>query len=172
MRKYAWKNGSNNFGQAILNKYCLTSQRCCWLPSKAAVIVIALMGILQSILHISFFFTGLDLLVHAGVHEIFSQIIIHTYAVIAILLFSLHILLLIAALIYSEPLILLYQWSMIFYSAIDFVFFLFMSFVSDLISALILCSIYIIYWTLFYIFIFSVINGFRRNIHTIVIVIT
>ncbi|XP_050361259.1 uncharacterized protein LOC126780672 [Nymphalis io] len=172
MKRYAWKNGSNNIGQAILNKYCLTSQRCCWLPPKAATIVIALIGILQSSLHILFFFTGADILAHAGVREIIIQIIIHTYAIVGILLFSLHILLLIAAVIYSEPLILLYQWFMIFYSVIIIIFVLFMSMSSDLISAIILCSFYIMYWTLFYIIIFPVINGFRRNIHTIVIVIT
>ncbi|XP_046977563.1 uncharacterized protein LOC124543391 [Vanessa cardui] len=172
MRKYVWKNGSSKFGPTILNKYCLTSQRCCWLSPKAAVILISIIGILQSILHILFYFTGLELLINSGIRELFSQIIIHTYAVQGILLFSLHILLLIAALIYSEPLILLYQWSMIIYCVIDLFFYLFMSFVSDFISALILFTFYIIYWMLYYIYVFSVINGLRRSIHTIVIVVT
>ncbi|XP_045458510.1 uncharacterized protein LOC123668864 [Melitaea cinxia] len=158
---------------SVLNKYCLTSQQCCWLAPKAATITIAIIGLLQSLSYIIFFFTGEEYLIQSGMHPNAVQVIIHMYAITGLLLFSLYILLLVAALIYSESLILLYQWCIIFYSMIDVIFFTYMSATSnDVLSGVLWFVICVLYWVMFYVFIFSVINGFRRNIHTIVILVT
>lgn len=143
---------------------------------KVGTIIISLLGVFKSAFYVLFFFFGKETLLKIGVDENTSELITHVYAVVGILLFSVNILLLIAAIIYSEALILLFLWVVIFYFLIDFSIVLYLclkfSFGDKALTGLFVLLVSVTYWLFIYVFVIPVVNGFRRSIHTVVIVLT
>lgn len=162
--------------QSVLNYYCLTSKSCCFCVSlKTGTILIALAGFVPCIGLIYAFVAGKEMLVEYGVHPLVTDVILHLYAVLGVLLGALNVILIVASITYNEKQILLYLWFACVYFFLDFGSLLVIS-----ISAILYgnyafgFSIFFLetsYWIFLYVYIFPVINGFRKNIHTIVIVL-
>lgn len=166
----------NSIGARIFNRYCPATQTCCFciLP-RTATIIISLWGLIQSLLYIFFYFTCEEFLLKIGINPVSAEIVLHIYVVTGILLFCTYIILFIAAIIHDESLILLYQGSIILLSVIDLIvtFYVTMLLIFSTESKLgwVLFFLSVFYWIFFYLFMFPVINGFRRSIHTILIVL-
>lgn len=160
--------------QSILNNYCLVSKNCCFCVTlKVGTILIALAGLVPSVLLILIFCAGKSFLLSHGVDPVTADIVLHLYAILSILLCAVNIILLVASITYNEKLILLYLWFACGYFAIDFFCTLIIS-VSAMMENMFLFAMTILlldmfYWFILYLCIFPVVNGFRRNIHTIVI---
>lgn len=163
-------------GQSLLNNYCLTVKSCCFCISlKSGTIIIALNGFVLSVTLTAMYFYGQTILEKFGVGQWAAVIIVHYFAVIGIVLCALHVVLLSAALTYNEELILLYLWFAIIYIFLDSLAVTFVSISAILkgmvVSGIILFLCFILYWLFLYFYVFPVINGYRKNIHTIVIVL-
>lgn len=160
--------------QSVLNNYCLTSKSCCFCVTlKTGSILIAVAGFVQSLVLIYAFSAGQEMLVEFGVHPVIAEVILHVYGVLGVLVAAASVMLIVASLNYNEKQILLYLWFACFYFAVDICTILVIS-----LSAIIyghftfgfsIFSLEICYWIFLYVYIFPVVNGFRKNIHTIVI---
>ena len=132
-------------------------------------------GLFLSLFYVYFYFIGGDILLNVGFSSVSAQVVIHIYTVAGILMFSAYLILLIASISHNESLILLYQWTVVLFSIVDFIVISYISVIliinNDLIFGIVFFFLTIFNWIFFYLLIFPVINGFRRSIHTIVIVL-
>lgn len=160
--------------QSVLNTYCLVSRKCCFCISlKVGTIMIALAGLVPSVMLILLYGAGKMFLVEHGVAPVVADVTLHLYAIMGILLCGIHVVLLVASITYNEKLILLYLWFACGYFVIDFFSAMVIS-ISAVINESVLFGAVVIlldtfYWFFLYLFVFPVVNGFRRNIHTIVV---
>lgn len=138
-------------------------------------ILIAAAGFLPSIGLIYAFSAGKEMLVAFGVPGLVADIILHSYAILGVLLGAVNVMLIVASVAYNEKQILLYLWFACVYFFVDFG-----SILLICLSALIhknfafglsIFFIETLYWIFLYFYVFPVVNGFRKNIHTIVIVL-
>ncbi|XP_047040885.1 uncharacterized protein LOC124645166 [Helicoverpa zea] len=163
--------------QTVLNRYCLSSKSCCFcITLKVGTILIAIAGLLPSVSLLLAYGAGDGLLVMYGVDVLIANIILHLYAILGILLCGVNIILLIAAITYNEKLILLYLWFAWVYFVVDFgsVLVISISAISKKFFwfGMTLFFVDLVYWISLYLYVFPVVNGFRKNIHTIVIYLT
>lgn len=161
--------------QSILNN-CPVSKHCCFsITLKVGTIIIAISGLVPSIILILLYGIASPFLIEHGVPPIAADAIIHIYAVLGILLCGTHLILLAAAITYNEQLILLYLWSGIVYVCVDIVLVILICVLSILANeskfGILILLGQILYWLILYIFVFPIVNGFRRNIHTVVIIL-
>lgn len=160
--------------QSLLNQ-CPASNTCCFsLPPKLGTIIIAVLGLIISVCYILLFFAGEEILPRTS--DTAGQVIMHTYAVIGILLFSACIILLVAAFKYIQTFILLYLWTTIFCCIVDVITVLYIAvsafYGKNVTQGVLLCTCDAVYWVTFYLFLFPTVNGFRRSIQTILIVVS
>lgn len=162
--------------QNFTNMHCLESKRCCYSVSlKVGTIIIGFLGLLPGIAHIVVLSIGNSAYEADGATPLISTIMVHIYAISGVLMVAVHIILIIAAFKYNEKLILLYLWFWFIYFFIDLVLKLMMIIAAVTkgfyANALLHLIIFVIMWMCLYIFIFPVVNGFRRSIHTVVIIL-
>lgn len=133
----------------------------------------ALGGFVPSILLLFLYGYGKSFLEQNGLSPIVADVVLHLYAILGILLCATHIMLFIATMTYNEKLILIYLWYAVVYFVADSFAILIISFSAFLNNAIMFGMVVFIldtmYWVLLYYFVLPVVNGFRRNIHTVVI---
>lgn len=160
--------------QSVLNSYCLTSRQCCFcIGLKLGTALIALAGLIPSLFLIGLYAFGKEYIEENGVLPLLSDVLLHIYAVVGILLFAVSIILLVAALTYNEKLILLYLWYIVIYFIVDFFCITLLCFSAilsgNLLFGLMIFVLDIMYWCTIYYILLPVVNGYRKNIHTVVI---
>lgn len=161
--------------QSVLNN-CPVSKHCCFsITLKVGTIIIAISGLVPSIILILLYGTGSPFLIEHGVPPIAADAVIHVYAVLGILLCGIHLILLVATITYNEQLILLYLWAGIVYICVDIIIVSLICvsaiLAKDIKFGVLIFLCQMLYWLILYIFVFPIVNGFRRNIHTVVIVL-
>lgn len=162
--------------QTVLN-YFPASKRCCYCISlKVGTVFIAVAGLIPSVVLVMLYGIGVTAFENIGVGKEEADAIVHIYAVLGILLCTIHVILLVAAFTYNEKLILLYLWTCIVYVFIDIVIVMFVTISAFLVRNKMFASLYmlcqVVYWLFILLFVLPVVNGFRRNIHTVVIIIS
>ncbi|XP_050683329.1 uncharacterized protein LOC126978518 [Leptidea sinapis] len=164
-------------GQSLLNYYLPTTRRCCFCISpKIGAMIISILGFIPSVGYLLLYelFGAEKLQNMYYVDHIGARLIIHTYGINGILQLALHIILFIAAIKYIETLILLYLWYMIGFSIIDIIMVCYITFSAivygKMISGICLLSLDLLYWIFMYAIVLTSLNGFRRSIHTVVII--
>lgn len=118
---------------------------------------------------------GRGFLENYGVNTNAAVIITNAYAALGVLMCAVNVILLVATFTYNEFYILMYLWFAVAWFTIDSFLVAVISlyaFVNDhLIFALLILAIDWMFWMVLYYQVFPVLNGFRRNIHTVVIVL-
>lgn len=161
--------------QSLLNQ-CPVARRCCYCISlKLGTVLIAIAGLLPSPLLILFYEAGSSSFDQHWISSSAADAILHIYAVIGVLLFAVHVILLTAAITYNEKLILLYLWTCIGYIFIDSVLVTYFAVTAVLVQHFTFAAVYLLsqmcYWLFILVLVFPVVNGFRQSIHTVVIMI-
>lgn len=162
--------------KTLMDRYCLISYQFCYCMSvKVGTIIIAFLGLLPSMCYIMMLIVGDDLFKLYGVPDDLATVLIHIYAAGGVLMAAMHIILIVAAFTYNEKLILMYLWFCVMYCFVDVTLGLIVSIMAIINDswfvglALILTGTF--YWTVLYYYVFPVINGFRRSITTVVIIL-
>lgn len=109
------------------------------------------------------------------ISESHSKVVVHIYAVLGIYMFVTNLILLAGALFYEEVYLLVYLW-------FGVIFFMFDTTIVTILGIIIMSGGYFwagtlfitvdtLLWLLLYYFVFPVVNGFRKNLHTVVIIL-
>ncbi|XP_049885761.1 uncharacterized protein LOC126380417 [Pectinophora gossypiella] len=160
--------------KSILNAYCPLSTRCCFCVNlRYGTIAIAVLGFLMSIFYMALLDAEEFLKDYVGMHPVTALIIVHTYAILGVLMNAINIILFAASFTYNEFYILMYLWFAIIFFIFDFLMVMIttiaaLSAKKALFAVAIFCGD-IAYWVILYNFAFPAVNGFRRSIHTVVI---
>lgn len=166
----------DKMGKSVLNDYCLLSTTCCYsVPLKIGTIIIAIVGLIPSVFYMSLIEIGTDLLAEYDVSKPQAQVVVQIYAVFGTYLFVTHLILLAGAFLYEEVYLLLYLW-------VGVIFFMFDTTIVTILGIIIMSNSYFwagtlfialdtLYWLFLYYYIFPVVNGFRKNLHTVVIML-
>ncbi|CAH1647553.1 unnamed protein product [Spodoptera littoralis] len=160
--------------ESVLNKYCLVSKVCCFCVSlRNGCILIALAGFIPCLYLFMVYASGDSTLLNNGVNEVVTEIILHIYAILGLVLCGVNIILFVGAITFNEKLILNYLRFACVYFVVDFASVLVICISAALSGYLPFAGIFFLvdvcYWALIYFYILPIVNGFRKKIHTIVI---
>lgn len=162
--------------KSFINRHCGESKRCCFSVSlKVGTIIIGLSGLVPGLALAMLVVIEDDVFDQEGLKPPWSTIIVHVYAICGVLIVAVHIILIVASFRYSEKLILLYLWFAVICFIVDLVL-RSIIIITALIDGLYGCAVihallFMLLWMFLYVFVFPVVNGFRRSIHTVVIIL-
>ncbi|XP_050560382.1 uncharacterized protein LOC126912422 [Spodoptera frugiperda] len=160
--------------ESVLNRYCLVSKVCCFCVSlRNGCILIALAGFIPCVYLFMVYASGDSTLLNHGVHPIVTEIILHIYATLGLLLCGVNIILIVGAIRFNEKLIIYYLRFACVYFALDVFCVMVICIFAVIGGFFTFAGLYLLvaicYWILIYFYVLPVVNGFRKKIHTIVI---
>lgn len=161
-------------GKSVLNYACAKAPYCCFsVDLKIGTLIIGILGLIASLFYIGLIDERAFLEKYASMSPTAAYIVTSTYSILGILMLIMNFILLAGTRSYTETLILTYLW----FGAIFFVCdaSLVVTILTFAINGrkyaftLALTVFEITFWLLMYFHVFAVVNGFRQNIHTVVL---
>lgn len=161
-------------GKSVLNYACAKAPYCCFsVDLKIGTLIIGFLGLIVSFFYIGLINERAFLEKYAALSPTAAYIVTYTYSTFGVLMLIMNFILLAGIRSYTETLILIYLW----FGAIFFIC------DSSLVVTILIYAIRggkyafasalavfeITFWLLMYFHVFAVVNGFRQNIHTVVI---
>lgn len=161
-------------GKSVMNRACAKARYCCFsVDLKIGTVIIGILGLVVSLFYIGLIEERLFLEKHAALSSTAAYIITYTYSALGVLMLIMNFILLAGIRSYTESLILTYLWfGAIFFICDSCLIITILTFAvkgGKYAFALALAIFEISYWLLIYFHVFAVVNGFRQNIHTVVI---
>lgn len=161
-------------GKSVLNYICAKAPYCCFsVDLKIGTLIIGLLGLVVSLFYIGLIDEGAFLETYAALSPTAAYIVTYTYTTLGILMLIMNFILLEGTRSYTEPLILTYLWfGAIFFICDSSLIVTILTFAvtgGKYAFALALAVFETSFWLLLYFHVFAVVNGFRQNIHTVVI---
>lgn len=161
--------------KSVLNRACAKAPYCCFsVDLRVGTIIIGILGIAVSLFYIGLIEERLFLENYAALSTLAAYIVTYAYSGLGVLMLIINFLLLEGTRNFTERLILTYLW----FGGIFFICdtclittiltFAFMG--GKYTFAVALAVFEITFWLLVYFHVFAVVNGFRQNIHTVVII--
>lgn len=161
-------------GKSVLNYACAKAPYCCFsIDLKIGTLIIGILGLVVSLFYIELIDERAFLEKYAALSPTAACIVTYTYSSLGVLMLIMNFILLAGTRSYTETLILTYLWFGALFFLCD------SSLVATILTfaikggkyafALALAVFEITFWLLMYFHVFAVVNGFRQNIHTVVI---
>lgn len=162
--------------QSVLNRCPVTKNFFFCISLKNGTLLISFYGMFISFcLSLLMFSPAAHYFEVRGVHPTVANIIVYIYTLTGIILFGAHVMLLLAVIKYNESFLLIYLWVGIGYFCVDVVISI-VVIIGMLIKSWVVPAVFLTlwtmcYWNVMYFFIFEVVNSFRLNAHTVVVVL-
>lgn len=161
-------------GKSVLNYVCPKAPYCCFsVDLRIGTLIIGILGLIVSLFYIGLIDERTFLEKYAALSPTAAYIITYTYSALGVFMLITNFILLAGTRSYTESLILAYLWfGAIFFICDSSLIVTILTYAIKgekyaFASALAVFEITI--WSIIYFHVFSVVNGFRQNIHTVVI---